>query len=246
MHRLKMPLPSQRLSFMEELTFAVGDTIHDVVKSKAAAGAPKSAYGKWQCHCKHTTSEECTYEEALLLPTCTVCGTTLSGYRELDLVHAELGIVGHPDLVFLLQAYQAFYVTELKSISAEQYKELTRPKPDHILQVVMYWWLMRELGRPVLDRVSVLYITKGYVFKGAPYKEYAFDPQEHLDRLTPYIADARAFAAFLRGAELPPRTFCKAETSPDAKSCEVSSHCFGSACAPTRVSFSSATSPTRR
>ena len=240
----KVTMPVTRLSLMDALTFKVGDTIHDVIKERAVAGGPSLVWGKWRCACGSVhVKEPCTYAEVDQSVICDNCETGTDVYEEAEFIDPELHIVGHPDLILFMANLAAFYVTELKSISHDQFKELVRPKPEHLIQVLFYWYLMRRCGYDVVDSVSVLYVTKGYVFKGLPYKEFLFTPSKELKRLDPYLDDARAILRSRETGELPPRVTCVSAAAPEARSCEVCKICFGdtSAPAPVVVSFSEAT-----
>jgi hypothetical protein len=106
----------------------------------------------------------------------------------------------------------------------EDWEALRRPLPDHIIQVVFYWYLAKELGYHVHNRVSVIYIPKQQV-RGSPYKEFVLDPLEELHRLDPYLGYAKALVDALNGGDLPTR-ICNEPSETMAKSCEMCSLCF--------------------
>lgn len=232
---------ARRLSMSDLVTFAQGDAIHDLLKDRARMGAPNLVWGKWSCKCKALFHEEpCTYGEIDQEEECPHCHTKVDQYHEVSMRDEDLWVVGNPDLVLYYKNIDAYHVTELKSIADKQYQELTAPKPEHILQVVFYWYLMRKLGYRMTDKVSILYVTKGWMFSGKPYKEFVIDPQAELHRLDDMIEDARAHKASIlsireRNASaarriptitLPPRTMCLKSTTKTAKSCEVCGECF--------------------
>lgn len=226
--RNDVPLPVTKLTLMDALTFRQGDAIHDVIKERAAAGGPSLVWGRWRCQCgSHRVNTPCTSDEVDRSVVCANCEQTADVYEEAEFVDSELQVVGHPDLLLWFSDLSAFYVTELKSISSDQFKELVRPKPEHVIQVLMYWYIMHRQGRTLIDTVSLLYITKGYTFRGVPYKEYLIDVPSSLKRLEPYLEDAKAILAARKGGELPPRVTCAARESPDARCCEVVDLCFG-------------------
>lgn len=141
----------------------------------------------------------------------------------------DLWIVGNPDLLLYLPDLDAIHITELKSIAPDQFKELTRPKPDHVLQVVFYWYLMNKLGYHLTDKVSIFYATKGWVFGSTkPYREFVIHPQLELHRLEDMIEDARAHKAAIQDkqAPLPLRTLCASPGAKEAKNCSVCEICF--------------------
>jgi len=223
--RHSMPLMGGNLSLSEELTFAQGDAIHDVLKRRSVLGAPDKVWGKWRCSCKSLQIERpCLYTD-IPSQTCANCGERPSVYVEVPMLSEELHLVGTPDLLLWVATARAYFITELKSIAHDHWKELVRPQPDHVLQVVFYWHLMRELGYSLLDTVSVVYATKSMVFRGPPQKEFIINPLDEIHRLEPYIAEARALKAAREGGALPVRT-CATTDCATAKACEVCTICF--------------------
>lgn len=231
-----VPIRPDRLSSSDIFTFAQGDAIHDAVKAMATNSSPARVWGKWRCHCGHLFHDiPCLNSETDEHDICPQCDTPTNVYEEVAMRDPDTMIVGTPDLILYLSEFAAFHVTEIKSIAHDQWKELLRPKPDHVLQVLFYWYLMRALGYRLTDMVSVFYVTKGYIFGGAqkPYKEFMFRPEHELHRLDPYLADARALVASrskgavpTTGAALPSRV-CSGEFTVQAKKCEVCKICFG-------------------
>lgn len=229
----KVAMSVDRLSLTDSLTFRQGDAIHDVIKERAAAGAPSLVWGKWHCKCgSHKVETPCVLSQVDLTQICSYCETPADVYDEADFLDDELAIVGHPDLILYMPGINAFYVTELKSISPDAFKDLVRPKPEHVIQVLFYWWLMRRKGMRVVDTASILYVTKGYVFRGKPYIEFEIDVTENLNRLDNYIEDARAVLRSRKEGVLPPRVTCASRSSPDARACEVAHLCFDDPAAP--------------
>jgi hypothetical protein len=223
--RHSMPVMGGNLSLSEELTFAQGNAIHDVLKRRTILGAPDKVWGKWRCSCKSLRIERpCLYTD-IPESSCDNCGERPSIYEEVPMLSEELYLVGTPDLLLWLAAVQAYFVTELKSIAHDHWKDMVRPDPDHVLQVVFYWYLMRALGYSLIDTVSIVYATKSMVFRGPPQKEFVFRPEDEIHRLEPYIAEARALKAARDGGALPIRT-CANKDCTMAKACEVSTICF--------------------
>lgn len=237
-----MPQQRQMLSLMDSLTFEVGDTIHDVIKRKAGLGGPSSVWGHWHCTCKSLHTETpCLRSEVDMDEVCAGCHTPKHIYGEVPMRDEELKIVGNPDLILFLHNYLAYYITELKSIAHAQWEEMSRPKPEHVIQILFYWYLMRKLGYRVASRVSIFYVTKGYLFSGEPYKEFTFEPEEILSRLEPYLDEARYLLRFRADGTLPPRTQCSSRNAPEAKKCSMCSVCFeeNTHAAPIKVSVGS-------
>lgn len=206
------------------VTFAIGNGVHDAVRDKMQRVRPDEMYGVWRCKCKHNpTMFEGTATQALAQKSCKRCGHDLDTYDEIRLLNEDICVVGSVDLTLLFD--RAFYLNEIKSIKKEDWDALARPLPMHILQVVLYWWLARELSKPIHDKVSIFYVTKGHVF-GNPYKEFVISPMEHLHRLDEYFEDARSLKDARAGGALPVK-ICPTVTSPQAKKCEMCTLCFG-------------------
>lgn len=229
-HRLGLVEPARKLTLSDLLTFAQGDAIHDLLKDRARRGAPDRVWGNWSCKCKALYHETpCTYAEIDQEEECPHCHTKVDQYHEVSMFDEDLWIVGNPDLLLYLAELDAIHITELKSIAPDQFKELARPKPDHVLQVVFYWYLMNKLGYNLTDKVSIFYATKGWMFGSQkPYKEFVIHPQLELHRLEDMIEDARAHkAAYLdEKAPLPVRTLCASPAAKEAKTCSVCDVCF--------------------
>lgn len=205
-------------------TFAIGNGIHDAVRGKMQRVKPDEMYGVWVCKCKKNPKRfEGTATQALQQKPCSKCGHDLDTYEELSLINDDINVIGSVDLTLLFNS--AFYLSEIKSIKKEDWDALTRPLPMHTLQVVLYWWLARELGKPIHKQVSVFYVTKGHVF-GVPYKEFVLDPVEQIHRLADYFEDARSLKRAREGGSLP-RRVCPEARSPQAKKCEMCTICFG-------------------
>jgi hypothetical protein len=215
------------LRLTDLLTFAQGDAIHDVLKANAVRAGSNAVWGGWSCKCKTTkTPEPCLHSEVDKDRRCPACKGAIDVYQEVPIRNEEHEIVGNPDLILYLQGPDALHITELKSISHDAWKELARAQPDHVIQVLFYWFLMQEAGYRLTNRVSIMYATKGWQFSGSPTKEFVIDAQSQIHRLQPYLQDALAVKESRAGGQLPPRT-CANENTPDAKKCEVCRSCFG-------------------
>jgi hypothetical protein len=224
-----VPPASSSLSLSESLTYAQGDAIHDVIKQRLARAGPALVYGKWRCSCGSLRVEEpCELSRVDSSVTCEVCEGPADTYEEIDVRDEKLKIVGHPDVVLWLPELFSYYVVEIKSISPDQYKELVRPKPEHVLQVLFYWYLMALNGFSMVDQVSILYVTKGFTFRGDPYKEFKVCVRTELSKLDDFLQEAKQIADAKAGGAFPPRLICASRLSPDAKVCEAASLCFSS------------------
>lgn len=204
-----------------QLTFAIGRAVESFVVGKAIAASPGIVYGDWHCVCEKTRFVGVKLD-AVEQDNCNHCKQPLDNYGEVVLKNDEIMVSGSADLTFLLDG--AFYFNEIKSIKKEDWEALVRPVPVHILQIVFYWWLARELKMPLHQQVSVLYASKAHTYR-SPLKEFTLNPEEHLHRLDDFIDDAKALLASRRGGPLPCRD-CPTAKSPQAKKCEMSTTCF--------------------
>lgn len=228
--RERIAVAPDRLSVSDQLTYAQGDAIHDVIKMMATRSEPRQVWGNWTCDCGHLFHDvPCTQSKTDPTDLCPLCNTPTHKYKEVPMFDDLLLIVGNPDLLRWIASVEAFCVSEIKSMAADAWKEITRPLPAHIVQVVFYWYLMHKLGYRMVDRISVIYATKGYVFRGKPYKEFIINPLDELHRLTPYLEMAEALVVARNGGALPPRLACAGEDSPKARSCEACAPCFAAA-----------------
>ncbi len=226
--KIKKAMPSESISDSLGLTFAQGVALHDYVKAKFIKGHPDKLYGRWSCLCGETVTDEMLAQDPPNTP-CRNCNTVSNRYRELDIKDEELGIVGSPDVLLYIAEEAMYYPIELKSITYDDWKEMVRPKPDHVTQVLFYWYLLLRANYSVPDQVSIVYISKGYIFK-SPYKEFVVkigSLEEVEERLGIWLEDAAALKTFRDGGELPPRNNCPNINCKDAKECHVATVCFG-------------------
>ena len=220
-----MPMPTEPITHSMAMTFAQGSALHDYVKSALVRHPDMPLWGSWTCKCGASLEERRSHAEVADLH-CEDCGGPLDQYVEIDIKDTELLVSGSPDVILKEPTKSCYHILEIKSMSHEEWKGLVRAKPDHIVQVVMYWYLMRRAGFRTTSTVSVLYVTKGFVFKGQPFKEFVIDCDTALRHIDDYIEDAKAFARFRETGELPVRTKCATINCPEAKKCHVAMECF--------------------
>lgn len=225
-HRHSLPMPAESIHASMGLTFAQGDAIHDYIKQLMLSKYRKDMFGYWQCKCGDTRSSTPSYYSDVADLTCNTCSGKLDSYEELVLEDPKLKIRGSPDIVLRVNKDGVLYPIELKSIAHDQWKELTRAKPDHVIQVIFYWYLLRELGYKVSSVVSIVYATKGFVFKGSPFKEFVLSAEASLKYIADYIEDAQSLVKYYKTGELPPRIKCSTHKCPNAKQCHVALECF--------------------
>lgn len=222
--KFAVPIPSGFLHESMALTFAQGTAIHEYIKTRYAAGHPDKMYGQWSCRCGNLKTAPSILSK-VKDKVCKVCAGHPTKYNELVLEDPDLMIVGSPDITLYLPEYEVYYPIEIKSINHDDWKEIARPKPDHVLQVLFYWYLLKKLGYPVPSQISILYATKGFLFK-TPYKEFLVFPESSISRLDEYIEEARALKLARNGGDIPCRSFCTSRDCRDAKECHVVNLCF--------------------
>jgi len=224
--RLDARPPGRRLRDSEVITFRQGDAIHDFVRQRFVENHPESAFGRWSCPCKKTITAPMLHSQITGRHTCPHCGIVPYRYEEVPIPDEEYGIVGNPDFLMYLAKYAAYHVTEIKSINGDDFKELVRPIPDHIIQVLFYWKLMHKAGRPLTDKVSILYVNKAWSFKN-PYREFLVDVPGNIHRLDKYIEDALIYKQSIADESAPlPYRPCPKIDAPSAKDCAVRVSCF--------------------
>lgn len=218
-----LTIAPEKFSDSMGLTFAQGVSIHNYVKKKIITGHPTEVFGQWTCSCGAVVSTPETYSKPKQL--CEKCGTQNTNYKEMFVPNEEYLISGSIDLLLFVDQIKSHYICEIKSIADAAWAELVRPIPSHLLQVIFYWWLMREAGYTLVDQVSILYVTKGYKFV-SPYKEFVIKPEEHIHRLKDHLEDALRRKNALTGGKIPVRVFCKTVDDKEAKACNMAVLCF--------------------
>lgn len=216
------PIVGERVYDSNEITYAIGNAIHDFVRTRLAASAGENLYGQWTCLCGHLESVG-TYRE-YCHSVCDRCMTPQRQYKELVIRNDDLMLTASPDAAF--QIDNALYLAEIKSTTENRMDSLERPFPDHVIQILLYWYLMRQAQYSLYDRVSILYVRKEHRFK-TPYKEFTIIPSQNIQRLDDYLTDARAVAAARDTGRLPARVLCPTPHSPVAKKCQFCALCFG-------------------
>ena len=220
----EIAMPSQYIHESMMLTFAQGVAIHDHVKTRVFSGHGDSMYGSWSCQCGNLHTGPSTYAR-VKKKRCKLCAGAPLKYHELELRDPDLMLIGSPDITMYLEKYGVYYPIEIKSIAHDMWQELSRPKPDHVLQVLFYWYLLKKLGYPVPSQISILYATKGFLFK-TPYKEFTVFPEKNISRLDEYIDEARSLKVAREGGALPMRSHCSSRDCKEAKDCHVANLCF--------------------
>ncbi len=227
--KLCKPMPTQSIPDGLGLTFAQGRALHTYVTERYMRAHPDKVYGRFACVCGALVTSPTVYAN-LGDTLCPKCEQPPTKYVEMDFTDEELGIVGSPDLLLHLKEIGAYYPIELKSMAYDEWKNIVRPLPDHVIQLLFYWYLMQRAGYPVVSQVSTIYISKGYLFGNkSPYKEFVIPVRtvtEAEDRLALHLNECRELKTFSDTGEIPPRTLCKTADCATAKGCHVSVFCF--------------------
>lgn len=223
--RYNISFPSSVITDSLGVTFAQGNAIHDYVKKQFMRGHADKLFGRWSCLCGQTITEPMLRSD---IPSryCASCSLKPSLYTEMELIDEDYGIVGSPDIVLFMPGMKAYYPVEIKSLAHETWREIVRPVPDHVLQVVFYWYLLQRSGYSLFDQESILYVTKGFNYK-TPYKEFTVNPHTHLPRLNEYLEEAKILKQFRDSSgPLPARKVCSSIGCKSAKECHVAVTCF--------------------
>lgn len=223
--KLRIPFTPEIVFDGRGLTFAQGRAIQDYVTGRLKTNAAEKLYGMWRCFCE-VCEHVGTFETARRLPKCRKCDGAVIHYNEI-VVHNEMyKVVGAIDLLLVENA--ALYAIECKSINKKDWLELKRPIPDHLIQLLLYWYLLREAGYSLNEWASVLYVMKEFKI-GSPYKEFPVNVREQIDthgRIDDYLNDAKKLKQARKRKGLPPRITCATINSPLAKKCNFAIQCF--------------------
>jgi len=221
-----VPVPASPIWESQRLTFALGRAVQDFVTDNVIDFP--MLFGRWRCTCHApSTIGPCTRAKANKHnKSCTGCGRVghFTKYEEILLRHEGLKVSGSTDLAILHN--KRIHLAEVKSISSTGFADLNgSPQADHVVQALFYWWLAREAGHKITDRVSILYVCKEWR-TGSPYLEFKVDTSNADTILAPYLAEAAAIRKYHETKEIPARRHCKSEDSSRAKTCPFVSTCF--------------------
>ncbi len=154
----------------------------------------------------------------------------------LELTDEEYMIGGRPDvLVEVAPGWDA--VVETKSIAAAHFAELEQPLANHVLQVVLYHWLVSRqpqifvdgslANRHLHDEVIILYAAKDYI-RGGIYKEYHVNVNDESCQamLSVALGLARELKEAMDRNGLPTRRLCPNQNCTKARGCPTATLCF--------------------
>lgn len=218
------PFPG-RLWDTEDVCFTIGNAVHDLIIGRLKGASAQHLYGRWSCSCKSTEFIG-VYADAKE-NVCNTCTLPTTEYNEITALSELHQLVGNVDLLMKFGDY--FRVNELKSINKagfEGVKSSNRAKPDHIVQVGIYWYLLRDLGYPLQDKVSVFYVQKDYK-PGVIMHEVVIDAHEIERAVYAYLNAAPAIATRDVNAPLPDRAnACSSFSSSAPRACHLAGLCF--------------------
>jgi len=150
--------------------------------------------------------------------------------RDLHLRNDEYKIMGRPDIVVI--SNDAQIAVECKSINIRDFERLERPHGNHVLQALLYRWLLDRdmVGRcslPVHKEVIIFYTAKDYA-RMTPYKEFHVDSlaESSIAQMKMALDLALELKQSEEAGELPPRLLCSKDSCSRAKGCPVSKLCF--------------------
>lgn len=222
--QLSMPMPSELLFPSQGITFALGHAVEDFVIQRIKEKSPSVLWGTFVCLCGETTATGIYSRIRRKGSKCQKCGTVPEKYQELTLYDNEYMLQGNVDIVYYLHDI-AYYLSELKSMAAHRWNDLQAPVPDHLIQILLYWWMAKRNGMDLYDKVSLLYVNKEWGMK-SPYKEFVVQPSLMMDRIEPYLAEAAILRDARNGGTLPERVRCGTREDYNAKKCHVCQECF--------------------
>jgi hypothetical protein len=220
----------KRIDIGLQVTFDIGNAIHDFLQNQPKYLGHRLV-GWWECQaCGHL------YWGMRRKQQCPQCGARSRAYRykehEVSLTDPYLAS-GHQDMFWELSPVD-IRIGDLKTISAKEYKTLSSPKPNHVLQVLTYMILSeydKTLPVPLnLHKGFLFYISKQHHFKGLPFKAFTID-RSKLIREERFIRGI--YEAFTRGVNDPtyfppclPSCLESNFTSRMAKDCPVRQACI--------------------
>lgn len=186
--------------------------------------------GAWSCRCGKTKHEGLYNHQVR----CSTCRDRASNYGEISLFDYEMKIVGNPDLLFVRPDNYKLRVLEIKSMNKAEFEELVRPKPDHVIQALVYRRLLERNRMDPDDGATIFYVCKDYRVRGGVYREFHVTGTENSEALLDGMWErARAIRDWkiANGAganqDLPPRLpACNSPTAPMAKNCDRCTACF--------------------
>jgi hypothetical protein len=140
----------------------------------------------------------------------------------LEVKKYKIKIMGTCDLILKLD--DEYFIAEVKSISGEEFKNLTEPLLIHILQLIIYMWMAKEMKTKMnVEKGYVIYVSKAH--SQSPFKVFEVsyaDNQDFIKDLERKLKEVKTFSA--KGTM--PKRVCKNKFGLMAKNCKCANLCF--------------------
>jgi hypothetical protein len=208
-----------------ELLWAVGHFYGNYIVQKFIDKNPeyaKFAWGDWTCRCGYNRLHRQTLPDA----TCERCEGPMNVYLEVDLFDPKRWVVGHADLIMLVN--DTFFIYEFKSIDRADivFDKITEPLGDHLLQASHYYYMLKAEGKKVSPRIRFVYVDRSMeeLYTRKPFRE-VYGRAITADRLGRIYQRAKSCHSSIRLGKLPERK-CKDIECSRAKQCSVAVSCF--------------------
>lgn len=209
-----------------ELLYGVGHFYGDYVVKKFVQRNPEWAqymWGDWRCLCGHTTrTRECLPQGVV----CDKCGYPCSEYLETDLFNPARTVIGHADLIFLVDG--RFYIYEFKSIERQDivFDNIQEPLGDHLTQASNYYYMLKSEGKSVSKQLRFVYIDRSLegLYTKDPFKEVRAKAIS-ASRLKFFYSKVKRVHDSIEKGVLPVR-LCESITDSRAKQCAKAVSCF--------------------
>jgi hypothetical protein len=215
----------QRIPVGQQITFDIGNAIHEFLQNSTDYFG-RSFLGFWRClACGHTIFGRKPIKSC-------DCGAASSAfrYKEYLLRYPQESpyVTGHPD-GFIEVAPGDLRIVDFKTIAGAEFKKLTAPKPEHLIQVngyMHYMQLSGDLPVGINSRQGILiYISKQHAFD-FPFKAFHVEKKEVF--LQSIAKNVEAFRKYREENILPdflPLCLSSQFTIGGAKKCPALAYC---------------------
>jgi hypothetical protein len=209
-----------------ELLYGVGHFYGDYVVKKFIQRNPEWAqhmWGDWRCLCGETTRKREKLPQGVL---CDKCGHACSEYVETDLFNPSKTVVGHADLIFLVD--DKYYIYEFKSIERQDivFDNIKEPLGDHLTQASNYYYMLKSEGKTVSNMIRFVYIDRSLdgLYTKEPFKEVRAKAISSR-RLRAFYSKVKRVHTSIEKGVLPVR-LCESIKDSRAKQCPKAVSCF--------------------
>lgn len=220
---LHIPVPTEANWQSMKLIHAMGHASAKYIENIVLNQTDK-IFGYWRCVCGAHRIGPCKKSDLIPDP-CGECNQSPSIYDEMTFTNEEYGLIGNCDLA-IMEEGDFLLLTELKSISKKQFDDLSDAKPDHKLQLLMYYWMAVQAGYRVHPSLSVFYSCREWMI-GNPFKEFMLPADTAERRVEPMLREATAIKEWRdNDGPIPERTWCNRPEDTRAKNCGMCAECF--------------------